>query len=43
VRPDGQFLALAVNGTYALRPVRVCALSEADYSGSPTRWTFPGA
>jgi PPOX class probable F420-dependent enzyme len=30
-----------VNGTFAVRPERVFALSEDDFSGSPTRWTFP--
>ena len=29
-----------VNGTYAVRPVRVIALSGADFTGSPTRWRF---
>ena len=32
----------AVNGTFAVRPVRVIALSGADFPGSPTRWRFPG-
>jgi PPOX class probable F420-dependent enzyme len=31
----------AVNGTFAVRPVRVIALSGADFPGSPTRWRFP--
>jgi len=31
----------AVNGTFAVRPVRAFALSGADFAGSPTRWTFP--
>jgi hypothetical protein len=35
-----EFLDPAVNGSYAVRPVRVFALSEADFAGSPTRWTF---
>jgi PPOX class probable F420-dependent enzyme len=30
----------AVNGTFAVRPVRVFALSGTDFPGSPTRWTF---
>ena len=30
----------AVNGTFAVLPVRVFALSGADFTGSPTRWTF---
>ena len=30
----------AVNGTFAVRPVRVIALSGADFPGSPTRWLF---
>ena len=29
-----------VNGTYAVRPVRVIAVSGADFTGSPTRWRF---
>lgn len=32
----------AVNGTFAVRPGRVIALSGADFPGSPTRWRFPG-
>jgi hypothetical protein len=31
----------AVNGTFAVRPLRAFALSGADFPGSPTRWTFP--
>ena len=31
-----------VNGTFAVRPVRVIALSGADFPGSPTRWRFAG-
>ena len=31
----------AVNGTFAVTPVRVIALSGADFPGSPTRWRFP--
>jgi PPOX class probable F420-dependent enzyme len=32
-----------VNGTFAVRPARVLALSGDDFPGSPTRWTFgPG-
>jgi PPOX class probable F420-dependent enzyme len=30
----------AVNGTFAVRPVRAFALSGDDFAGSPTRWTF---
>jgi PPOX class probable F420-dependent enzyme len=30
----------AANATFAIRPVRVIALTEADFTGSPTRWTF---
>jgi pyridoxine/pyridoxamine 5'-phosphate oxidase len=29
-----------VNGTFAVRPVRVIALSGSDFTGSPTRWCF---
>ena len=35
------FLDPAVNGTFAVRPVRVFAISDGDFTGSPTRWTFP--
>ena len=31
----------AVNGTFAVTPRRVIALSDGDFTGSPTRWTFP--
>jgi hypothetical protein len=37
------FLDPAVNGTYAVHPRRVIALTEDDFSGSPTRWTFSPA
>jgi PPOX class probable F420-dependent enzyme len=37
-----EFQDPAVNGTFAVRPVRAFALSGADFPGSPTRWTFPG-
>jgi nitroimidazol reductase NimA-like FMN-containing flavoprotein (pyridoxamine 5'-phosphate oxidase superfamily) len=37
------FLDPAVNGTFAVRPQRVIALSHDDFTGSPTRWTFPAA
>ena len=30
-----------VNGTYAVAPDRVFALSGDDFVGSPTRWRFP--
>jgi PPOX class probable F420-dependent enzyme len=35
-----EFQDPAVNGTFAVRPVRAFALSGADFAGSPTRWTF---
>jgi hypothetical protein len=38
-----EFQDPAVNGTFAVRPVRVFALSGADFTGSPTRWRFPPA
>ena len=38
-----EFLDPAVNGTFALRPHRVIALSHDDFPGSPTRWRFPQA
>ncbi len=31
-----------VNGTYAVRPQRVIAISGDDFVGSPTRWVLPG-
>jgi PPOX class probable F420-dependent enzyme len=31
-----------VNGTYVLTPERVIAMSGGDFTGSPTRWRFPG-
>lgn len=30
-----------VNGTYVVTPERVIAMSEGDFTGSPTRWRFP--
>ena len=38
---DAAFLDPAVNGSFAVRPQRVFVLSEDDFVGSPTRWTFP--
>jgi pyridoxine/pyridoxamine 5'-phosphate oxidase len=35
-----EFQDPAVNGTYAVRPVTVIALTGGDFSGSPTRWRF---
>ena len=35
-----EFLDPAVNGTFAVAPRRVIALSDGDFTGSPTRWTF---
>jgi PPOX class probable F420-dependent enzyme len=35
-----EFQDPAVNGTFAVSPVRAFALSGADFPGSPTRWTF---
>jgi hypothetical protein len=35
------FLDPDVNGTFAVRPERVIALSQDDFTGSPTRWRFP--
>jgi PPOX class probable F420-dependent enzyme len=37
--PD--FLDPHVNGTFAVRPERVILLTHDDFTGSPTRWTFP--
>jgi PPOX class probable F420-dependent enzyme len=36
------FLDPAVNATIAVRPRRAFGLLQADFSGSPTRWTFNG-
>jgi pyridoxine/pyridoxamine 5'-phosphate oxidase len=35
-----EFQDPAVNGTFAVRPVRAFALTHGDFTGSPTRWTF---
>jgi hypothetical protein len=35
------FLDPRVNGTFTVAPVRVVSLSHDDFTGSPTRWTFP--
>lgn len=37
---DLDFYDPEVNGTYAVTPVRVIALKDAEFEGSPTRWTF---
>jgi hypothetical protein len=36
-----EFLDPAVNGTYAVRPERAFAITHEDFTGSPTRWSFP--
>jgi hypothetical protein len=38
-----EFLDPEVNGTFAVRPARVIAMSHGDFTGSPTRWRFPHA
>jgi hypothetical protein len=35
-----EFLDPTINGTFAVRPERVVALTHDDFTGSPTRWTF---
>jgi len=35
-----EILDPAVNATFRVRPVRAFALTEDDFTGSPTRWTF---
>lgn len=35
-----EFQDPAVNGTYAVRPMTVIALTHDDFTGSPTRWRF---
>jgi hypothetical protein len=37
-----EFQDPAINGSYAVRPVTVIALTDGDFSGSPTRWRFSG-
>jgi len=37
---DPDFYDPEVNGTYAVTPVRVIALKDAEFEGSPTRWRF---
>jgi len=39
---DLDFLDPDTNATLRVRPAVVIALREADFTGSPTRWTFPG-
>jgi hypothetical protein len=34
------FLDPAVNTTFGVRPQRVFGMRDADFTGSPTRWTF---
>ena len=36
-----EFLDPAANASMRLRPEKVFALREKDFTGSPTRWTFP--
>jgi hypothetical protein len=36
-----EFLDPEVNGSYAVQPGRAFALTQDDFTGSPTRWTFP--
>ena len=33
----------AANATFAVRPIRVFGLDTADFTATPTRWTFPPA
>jgi hypothetical protein len=35
-----EFQDPATNGTYAVRPVTVIALTDGNFTGSPTRWRF---
>jgi PPOX class probable F420-dependent enzyme len=35
-----EFQDPAINGTYAVRPITVIALTDGDFTGSPTRWRF---
>jgi pyridoxine/pyridoxamine 5'-phosphate oxidase len=36
-----EFLDPQVNGTFAVRPERAFGITHDDFTGSPTRWTFP--
>ena len=36
-----EFQDPGINGTFAVRPETIIALSGADFAGSPTRWRFP--
>jgi hypothetical protein len=36
-----EFLDPQVNGTFAVTPTTVFAITGADFAGSPTRWRFP--
>ena len=38
-----EFLDPEVNGTFVVTPERVIAISEDDFTGSPTRWRFPSS
>jgi general stress protein 26 len=38
---EEDFLDPAANASMRLRPEKVFALREKDFTGSPTRWTFP--
>ena len=35
------FFDSEANGCFRLSPLRAFALTEGDFTGSPTRWTFP--
>lgn len=37
-----ELLDPTVNACYRVRPTWVFSLTEDDFAGSPTRWTFPG-
>jgi PPOX class probable F420-dependent enzyme len=39
---DISFLDPAQNATFAIRPATVIAMRHDDFTGSPTRWRFPG-
>jgi hypothetical protein len=40
-RVSTEFLDPEVNGTFAVTPTTVVALTGAGFAGSPTRWRFP--
>ena len=36
-----EFFNPTANACFQVRPAWACGLTEADFTGTPTRWTFP--